>query len=91
MEQQPYGNGFANDKAQYTTAAQALPQYTASAQALPQQQQQQQLPTQPRQGNNYLSATPIASLQQFPAPADCPVCGVREMTITNPETGGYTQ
>lgn len=85
MEQQPYpqandmenGNGFTNDKTQYTAEAQP--------------QQPQQPMTELRQGNNYQTATPIASLQQVSAPVDCPVCGVRQMTITNPETGGYTQ
>lgn len=73
------GNGFTNDKAQYAEEVQ------------PQQQQQQQPIIQASQGNNYPTSTPIPSLQQSPAPVDCPVCGVREMTITNPETGGYTQ
>lgn len=36
-------------------------------------------------------ATPLGSLQQGPAPVDCPVCGVREMTRTEFVSGGTTQ
>jgi len=41
--------------------------------------------------NNYQNATPLASLQQGPAPVDCPVCNVREMTRTEYVSGGTTQ
>jgi len=41
--------------------------------------------------NNYQTATPLASLQQGPAPVDCPACGVREMTRTEFVSGGTTQ
>jgi hypothetical protein len=41
--------------------------------------------------NNYQIATPLASLQQDPAPVDCPICGVREMTRTEFVNGGTTQ
>lgn len=41
--------------------------------------------------NNYQMATPLPSLQQGPAPVDCPVCGVREMTRTEFISGGTTQ
>jgi len=40
--------------------------------------------------NNYQMATPLASLQQGPAPVDCPICGVREMTRTEYVSGGTT-
>ncbi len=40
---------------------------------------------------NYQTATPLGSLQQGPAPVDCPVCGVREMTRTEFHSGGTTQ
>ncbi|TVY51768.1 hypothetical protein LCER1_G004976 [Lachnellula cervina] len=46
-------------------------------------------PAAPR--NNYQIATPLGSLQQGPAPVDCPVCGVREMTRTEFVSGGTTQ
>ncbi|TVY83202.1 hypothetical protein LSUE1_G001688 [Lachnellula suecica] len=39
--------------------------------------------------NNYQIATPLASLQQGPAPIDCPVCGVREMTRTEFVSGVF--
>jgi hypothetical protein len=52
--------------------------------------QQQQAVGAPR-ANQYQNATPLASLQQYPAPIDCPVCGVREMTIVTLKIGGYTQ
>jgi lipopolysaccharide-induced tumor necrosis factor-alpha factor len=41
--------------------------------------------------NNYQIATPLASLQQGPAPVDCPVCGVREMTRTDFVSGATAQ
>jgi hypothetical protein len=41
--------------------------------------------------NNYEHATPLASLQLLPAPVDCPVCGVREMTNTQFVNGSVTQ
>jgi len=41
--------------------------------------------------NNYQPATPIASLQQHPAPVDCPICGVREVIRTEYVSGGTTQ
>lgn len=43
------------------------------------------------QRNQYGNATPLASLQQAPAPVDCPICGVREMTRTEFTSGGTTQ
>ncbi|TVY34863.1 hypothetical protein LOCC1_G007261 [Lachnellula occidentalis] len=54
------------------------------------QQQQKGVnpPAAPR--NNYQMATPLGSLQQGPAPVDCPVCGVREMTRTEFVSGGTT-
>jgi hypothetical protein len=48
---------------------------------------------QPQQSpqNNFPNAIPLASLQEAPAPIDCPICKVRQMTVVNDETGGYTQ
>ncbi len=48
---------------------------------------QQEMPPK----NNYQMATPLASLQQTPAPVDCPACGVREMTRTEYVSGRTTQ
>jgi len=56
------------------------------------QQQQYQQPVQVQApASNYQTAMPLASLQAFPAPVDCPVCGVRQMTAVSEEIGGYTQ
>lgn len=65
--------------------------YAEPQQGYPQQQPniQQHTPAQPK--NNYQMATPLASLQQSPAPVDCPACGVREMTNTSYASGGTTQ
>jgi len=49
---------------------------------------QQGLPRQQRK--TYLTATPLASLQQGPAPVDCPVCGVREITSVEFTSGNFT-
>lgn len=83
---------------QYTVEQQ--PQYTAEhpgmqpvqeksyqQQGMPQQQMpQQQMPT-----SNFASATPLVSLQQGPAPVDCPMCRVRQMTRVEFVSGGTTQ
>jgi hypothetical protein len=39
----------------------------------------------------FASATPLASLQEFPAPVDCPLCKVRQMTRTEYLSGDKTQ
>merc|ERR1711964_717937 len=44
----------------------------------------------PANTGKYQMATPLGSLQQGPAPVDCPVCGVREMTRTEFVSGGTT-
>ncbi|CZS96321.1 hypothetical protein WAI453_009878 [Rhynchosporium graminicola] len=44
----------------------------------------------PANNTKYQMATPLASLQQGPAPVDCPVCGVRELTRTEFVSGGTT-
>ncbi|KAE9368135.1 hypothetical protein N431DRAFT_429332 [Stipitochalara longipes BDJ] len=56
-------------------------------QAIP---QQQQMPQQPLPQNNFASATPLVSLQQGPAPVDCPMCRVRQMTRVEFVSGGTT-
>ncbi|EAW12893.1 uncharacterized protein ACLA_013280 [Aspergillus clavatus NRRL 1] len=40
--------------------------------------------------SGYTMAVPLASLQRGPTPVDCPVCGQREMTRTEPEAGNTT-
>ncbi|KAF4618361.1 hypothetical protein G7Y89_g14942 [Cudoniella acicularis] len=71
----------------------------SQAEALPGQQpqfQQQQPQPQPQPQpsvpapSQYLTATPLASLQQSPTPVDCPICRVRQMTRTEFVTGGTT-
>ncbi|KAE8453471.1 hypothetical protein EG329_010332 [Mollisiaceae sp. DMI_Dod_QoI] len=75
-----------NEKHEYTHVNPEQPQQTYQ-QAPPQQYyhqtaSQQGFPQSNASKNNYQIATPLASLQQGPAPVDCPVCGVREMTRT---------
>jgi lipopolysaccharide-induced tumor necrosis factor-alpha factor len=52
---------------------------------------QQQYPQQPMPQSTYASATPLVSLQQGPAPVDCPMCRVRQMTRVEFVSGGTTQ
>lgn len=55
-------------------------------------QQQQPIQQQGSYGpNNYQNATSLHNLQQTPAPVDCPVCAVREVTRTGYTSGGTTQ
>lgn len=49
------------------------------------------MPPQAQSGNVYQNATPIASLNRGPAPADCPACGQRAMTNVAYEVGNTTQ
>jgi lipopolysaccharide-induced tumor necrosis factor-alpha factor len=49
------------------------------------------MPPQAQSGTVYQNATPIASLNRGPAPADCPACGQRAMTNVAFETGNTTQ
>ena len=49
------------------------------------------MPPQAQSGTVYQNATPIASLNRGPAPADCPACGQRSMTNVSYETGNTTQ
>jgi len=49
------------------------------------------MPPQAQSGTVYQNATPIASLNRGPAPADCPACGQRSMTSVSFETGNSTQ
>jgi len=48
------------------------------------------MPPQQQSGTVYQNATPIASLQRGPAPADCPACGQRAMTNVAFDTGNTT-
>lgn len=69
-------------------------------QQVPQQQQQQipqqipqqapGMPPQQQSGTVYQNATPIASLNRGPSPADCPACGQRSMTAVAYEIGNTT-
>lgn len=93
----PATTAVANEKHPYSTEQQT-PQQTFQ-QGAPQQDFQNGTPHQTFQvgagtaasKGNYQTATPLASLQQGPAPVDCPVCGVREMTKTEYVSGGTTQ
>ena len=40
---------------------------------------------------NYPGATPLGALAENAAPVDCPVCGAREMTLTEHKAGVTTQ
>jgi len=53
-----------------------------------QQQSYQQPPNTEGRKNHYQNATPLGSLQQSPAPVDCPRCGVRELTRVEYVSGG---
>lgn len=56
-----------------------------------QPQQQMQAPMQQQHGGQqYQNATPIASLGRSAAPADCPACGQRAMTLVSYEIGNST-
>lgn len=93
----PATTAVANEKHAYGTEQQT-PQQTFQH-GTPQQDIQSGTPHQSFQvgagttanKGNYQMATPLASLQQGPAPVDCPVCGVREMTRTEYVSGGTTQ
>ena len=41
--------------------------------------------------STFAAATPLASLQEFPAPVDCPLCKVRQMTRTEYLSGNRAQ
>lgn len=42
-------------------------------------------------GQQFKNATPLAVLGQGAAPADCPLCGHRAMTVVNTQIGNTTQ
>ncbi|KAF4339313.1 litaf zinc finger [Fusarium beomiforme] len=46
-------------------------------------------PPQPQQ--QQLQSLPLQALQSQSAPVLCPSCGVRAMTVTTEESGGFTQ
>jgi len=67
----------------------------ASPNAAPKQeyyapQQQQQQVAAPQQ-STYQTAVPLASLQDKPAPVDCPMCKNRAMTRIDAVSGNTTQ
>jgi lipopolysaccharide-induced tumor necrosis factor-alpha factor len=84
---------------QYTGAGSPVPQQPQGAFVQPQQtgfdqtkgQGHPGMPPQAQSGTTYQNATPIASLNRGPAPADCPACGQRAMTNVAFETGNTTQ
>ncbi|THC88055.1 hypothetical protein EYZ11_012497 [Aspergillus tanneri] len=41
--------------------------------------------------SGYNTSSPLHALQRAPAPVDCPVCGQREMTRVEAESGKTTQ
>ncbi|KAL4723543.1 hypothetical protein ACLX1H_009180 [Fusarium chlamydosporum] len=45
---------------------------------------------QPAQQQQNLQSLPIQALQSQSAPVVCPSCGVRAMTVTKAESGGFT-
>jgi len=93
---QPMGEGQQNgihptpQAAVYTSDKGPQPQYVQHQAPFQQGLPQQGVP-HPQQGRNtYASSTPLPSLQKMPAVVDCPVCGVREMTVTQYVAGGMT-
>ena len=60
---------------------------------------QQGFGTQPQQApanfappaQTFYTSTPLANLGEGPAPADCPMCRRRFMTVTTPQSGNTTQ
>jgi len=65
---------------------------------LPQQVPGQQVPVQAggpvyvqQAAGQFQMATPLAALNQGPAPVDCPACGQRGVTAVTYESGGTTQ
>ncbi|TGO36531.1 hypothetical protein BHYA_0122g00240 [Botrytis hyacinthi] len=81
---------------QYPPQGQYPPQYQApppQGQYSPQDYYPAQPPPQANinQGKNrYATAMPIRALQTGPTPVDCPVCGVREVTIVESHSGTTT-
>jgi hypothetical protein len=81
---------YTAEQPQYHTeqpAMQPIQEKNYPQQGLPEQPMAQQ----PMPENNFASATPLVSLQQGPAPVDCPVCRVRQMTRVEFVSGGTTQ
>jgi len=80
-----------NEKAQHTPNPQSqspgIPQNPNQTPNIPQQSYQQAQSSKP---NVYQNAVPLGALQQGPAPVDCPMCGVRELTRTEFVSGGTT-
>jgi lipopolysaccharide-induced tumor necrosis factor-alpha factor len=60
-------------------------------QSTTQQSTTQQSTPHQRAFKRYADATPLSELQQAPAPVDCPICGVREMTRAENVVGSVTQ
>ncbi|KAJ5802711.1 LPS-induced tumor necrosis factor alpha factor [Penicillium pulvis] len=57
----------------------------------PPQQQPQPYYAPAGQSSSYASAVPLHALRQAPCPVDCPACGQRELTRTQPVSGSTTQ
>ncbi|KAH8755544.1 LITAF-like zinc ribbon domain-containing protein [Hyaloscypha finlandica] len=80
---------YTAEQPQYHTeqpAMQPIEEKNYPQQGMPQQPMAQQ----PMPANNFASATPLVSLQQGPAPVDCPMCRVRQMTRVEFVSGGTT-
>lgn len=89
MYQQPQMQQYAGSPPpQQPQGAYMSPQQTGQFQ---QQPMNPGMPPQQQSGTVYQTATPIASLNRSPAPADCPACGQRAMTNVSYEIGNTTQ
>lgn len=87
---------YAQPQQQQPYAGSPAPQQPQGAYMQPQQTGFDQtkghpgMPPQAQSGTVYQNATPIASLNRGPAPADCPACGQRAMTNVAYEVGNTT-
>ncbi|CAN9081305.1 hypothetical protein CC77DRAFT_625627 [Alternaria alternata] len=79
--QHPQGQPAGSPPPQHPQGAYIQPDHAGAQPGMPPQQQS---------GAVYQNATPIASLNRGPAPADCPACGQRAMTNVAFETGNTT-
>ena len=88
QQQQQQQQMYAQQQQQYAGAP--APHDAYSQAAAKHAQPQPGMPPQQPSGAVYQNATPIASLNRGPAPADCPACGQRAMTNVAFETGNTT-
>ncbi|KAF9697142.1 hypothetical protein EKO04_005103 [Ascochyta lentis] len=93
QQQQPHPQQYAQPHPQQPQSPppQHAQAYEQQQKAYPHHEQQPGMPPQQPSGTVYQNATPIASLNRGPAPADCPACGQRAMTNVAFETGNTTQ